>query len=200
MELTPLKQLTEFQCDELDAGMMRLRRWRPADAELLFGASQDPGIQQWTTLSAFTSLPEVERFISVGEPAMRADGRGAMFGVFDRHDEGLLGSCGLHHVDLADKIGEVGYWVAPDARGRGVAKTAVSTLAAWAFERLDLERLEWNCGVGNAASRTVASKVGFRFEGTARAKIRKRDGTRMDAWTAALLPADLRSTLISGSP
>ena len=195
MKPTLAEYLLKLQRDEVDAGMVRLRRWRPSDVDALYGVSQDPGIQQWRVISAFTSRSDVEEFISAVEPAMRAAGSGAMFGLVDRDDGGVLGMCGLAHLDLAHRVGEIGYCVAPNVRGRGVATAAVTALAAWAFDRLDLERLEWNCGVGNAASRAVAAKVGFRFEGTARAKIRKRDGIRLDAWTAALLPTDVRPTV-----
>jgi RimJ/RimL family protein N-acetyltransferase len=50
--------------------------------------------------------------------------------------------------------------------------------------------MEWFAEAGNLGSRAVALKVGFRMEGTLRAKI-PYQGTRRDAWTGSLLPSDL---------
>ena len=48
-----------------------------------------------------------------------ADGTGAPFAVCDPATGELLGSCGLVSIDQ-DGTGEIGYWTAPWARGRGV--------------------------------------------------------------------------------
>ena len=62
--------------------------------------------------------------------------------------------------------------------------------AAYGLLHLGLERVEWKAHVGNVASRRVAEKAGFTFEGTLRAYGSK-DGRRVDEWIASLLPADL---------
>ncbi|MDQ1625080.1 MAG: hypothetical protein QOJ49_578, partial [Actinomycetota bacterium] len=56
---------------------------------------------------------------------------------------------------------------------------------------LGLGRVEWLAHVGNDASRRVAEKVGFVYEGMQRAKCHQR-GVRYDAWVAGLLPGELR--------
>lgn len=61
--------------------------------------------------------------------------------------------------------GEIGYWVAPEARGRGLAARAVGLLADWAFATLGLRRLELVTYEGNAPSRRVAERCGFVLEG-----------------------------------
>ncbi|MFF2196786.1 GNAT family N-acetyltransferase [Streptomyces sp. NPDC058157] len=51
-------------------------------------------------------------------------------------------------------------------------------------------RLVWRAGLGNTASRAVAEKAGFTFEGVQRAGMEHR-GLLRDCWVASLLPADL---------
>ena len=63
-------------------------------------------------------------------------------------------------------------------------------MCAWAFQTLDLARIEWRAYVGNDASRRTAEKVGFRIEGVCRSALIHR-GERRDAWLGAILPGEL---------
>ena len=48
----------------------------------------------------------------------------------------------LHTLAWRHRRAEIGYWLVPAARGRGVGRTAVSLLVEWAFDELELERIE----------------------------------------------------------
>ena len=84
---------------------------------------------------------------------------------------------------------EVGYWVDPMARGRGVATDAVRAVCRWAFTVLGAELIEWHCEAGNLASRRVAEKAGFLIEGQLRKRLLRR-GMRVDAWVGSLLNSE----------
>jgi RimJ/RimL family protein N-acetyltransferase len=86
-------------------------------------------------------------------------------------------------------VADVGFLVAPRARGRGYAPAALRALCDWGFQALGLERIEWRAYVGNDASHRVAQKAGFRVEGTVRAGIPHR-GERRDCWLGAILASD----------
>jgi RimJ/RimL family protein N-acetyltransferase len=69
--------------------------------------------------------------------------------------------------------GEIGYWMHPDARGRGVMTEAVRLVVRHAFTPshaggLGLRRLSLYAAAGNTASRHVATEAGFTFVGTLR--------------------------------
>ena len=68
-------------------------------------------------------------------------------------------------LDRAPGFGEIGYWVAAGARGRGVATRATRLLAEWAREALGLTRIEVLPHKDNGPSRRVAEKAGFRDSG-----------------------------------
>jgi RimJ/RimL family protein N-acetyltransferase len=68
-------------------------------------------------------------------------------------------------LDRAPGYGELGYWVAADARGRGVATRAVELLSRWARDELGLTRLEIRAHRDNVGSRRVAEKAGYRDTG-----------------------------------
>jgi RimJ/RimL family protein N-acetyltransferase len=86
-------------------------------------------------------------------------------------------------------IGEIAYVVAPHARGRGVATTALRLLSQWALTALQLERLQLSIPADDAASHRVADKGGFRYEGILRATKVIR-GERIDSAMYSLLPGD----------
>lgn len=77
----------------------------------------------------------------------------------------LVGAIGLHGFDWGNRSAQIGYWLAPNARGRGIATRAARALVAHAFGSLDMHRLEIRCVNENAPSRAVAERLGFAFEG-----------------------------------
>ena len=80
----------------------------------------------------------------------------------------LAGSIGLHHLDWLVRSAHIGYWLVPDARGRGIVTRAVIRLTCHAFARLDIHRLEIRAVIENQRSRAVAERAGFTFEGILR--------------------------------
>ena len=101
------------------------------------------------------------------------------------------GGGSLYDVDLEQSRAAVGYWLAPAARGRGVATHAVRLLARWAFSGLGLARLELTCGPDNEASQRVAARCGFVREGVLRSHIAFK-GDRRDTVVFSVLPHELK--------
>ncbi|MFG2051238.1 GNAT family N-acetyltransferase [Micromonospora sp. NPDC048935] len=166
-----------------------LRPWRDSDADAVHNACQDPDIQRWTTVPR-PYLPEhALGFVTEMSGTAWAQGTGAPFAVCDPATGELLGSCGLISIDR-DGTGEVGYWAAPWARGRGVMVRATRAVARWSFDTLGLRRLIWQAEVGNHASRLVALRAGFRIDGRLRlANPTTRSGA--DGWIGSLLPGEV---------
>jgi RimJ/RimL family protein N-acetyltransferase len=171
----------------LTDGDLTLRPWSADDVDAVFAACQDPEIQRWTTIPSPYSREDAEWFISTS-PDRWASGE-ATFAAVDATSGALLGSFGLEGIERLQGP-EIGFWVAADTRGRGVATRAVRRIARWAFDDLDAPRLVWRAYVGNVSSRRVAEAVGFRVEGIERRGIVQR-GERRDCWLGSLLPADL---------
>ncbi|MGC4805039.1 GNAT family N-acetyltransferase [Micromonospora sp. DT233] len=184
---------------ELIEDGLLLRPWQAADADAVHRACQDPDIQRWTTVPR-PYLPEHAcGFVTDFSEAAWRDGTGAPFAVCDAATGELLASCGLVVVTPALETGEIGYWVAPWARGRGVATRAVRVLARWAFDALRLRRLIWQAEIGNHASRLAALRAGFRVDGELRLA-HPSPGGRPEAWVGSLLPADLPAPQAPDAP
>jgi RimJ/RimL family protein N-acetyltransferase len=95
----------------------------------------------------------------------RALGREFSLAIIDADDGAtLLGMVGVH---LTVDPPTVGYWVAAEARGRGIATAATRAITAWAFETFDPACIALHAEAANLASCRVAEKAGFvRIPGT----------------------------------
>jgi RimJ/RimL family protein N-acetyltransferase len=85
---------------------------------------------------------------------------------------------------------EIGYWLIPRARGRGLGSRAVGLLARWAVTEAPLARVEALVVPDNIASQRVLEKAGFRREGHLRSYL-VFERRRADALIYSLLPSDL---------
>lgn len=170
------------------AGELRLRPMEERDLDAIVIACRDATTLRWTTLPKPYGRSDAEGFLRYGRAAW-AEGRAACFVIADP-DDAYAGTIDLR-LSPADPLNaDVGFMTAPHARGRGYQPAALAALAAWGFTSLGLARVEWAANVGNTASRRVAEKAGFVFEGTRRAALTHR-GDRIDVWVAALTAADL---------
>jgi RimJ/RimL family protein N-acetyltransferase len=172
--------------------LVALRAWRDDDAEPLAVAFRDPEIHRfsWPRTAPYT-LADARRYLTECERDREA-GRGLQLAVTAAHaGPALIGGVALYDVDREEDRGWLGYWVAPSARGRGVATHAARLLARWGFAQLGLARIELTCGPDNAASQAVAVRCGFVREGLLRAHMRFKDGRR-DTVVFGLLPHELR--------
>ena len=114
-----------------------LRAPRESDVDRLLEAFGDSGTQLWNP------GPQ-DREGVLAWMAERADwsaGTHTSWLIAQPHDDDVLGSVSVWKIDLEQGDGEVGYWVAPWGRGRGVASSAVRAAAAYAFDELGLDRL-----------------------------------------------------------
>ena len=102
-------------------------------------------------------------------------------------DEGdSAGIISLRFVDKRSKVGEFGLWIAPEFQKKGLGTASVKLLIEYAFEQLNLNRLQARAHEENAGSRNLWEKLGFKQEATIREAIFI-DGKYVDAHWYALL-------------
>lgn len=106
-------------------------------------------------------------------------------------DGRAIGDVTLSRIDLRHERTWISYWLAPSARGRGIASAAVAAICDHAFAELGLHRIELAHRVDNPASRRVAERCGFRPEGIRRHELLW-DGIRHDVEGHGLLADDPR--------
>ena len=92
------------------------------------------------------------------------------FLIFDKTDrrEVLVGGLTISNVRRrAAQFATLGYWMGRDYAGQGLMTEAVGAVIPFAFETLGLHRIHAAFLPGNAASRRVLEKNGFKEEGYA---------------------------------
>jgi RimJ/RimL family protein N-acetyltransferase len=117
-----------------------------------------------------------------------ASGEAATFAICDSAD-----SC-LGHVFVnlgASRRATVGYWLLPEARGKGLATRALRLVSRWALTDLNVERLGLLTEEWNVPSQRVAERAGFHREGVLRSW-GEIDERRVDYVSFSLLPTDLQ--------
>ena len=178
-----------------------------ADVDRVTAACQDPEIQRWTVVPSPYSRSDAETFVTQVVPADWESEASFTWAVREptsdpaAPDGPLLGMVGISAQGTAgtEQIGEVGFWTAPEARGRGLTTEATRLVVDWALdaEGLGLVRAQWLGYVGNWGSLAVARRLGFRYEGLLR-RFADQRGVRRDAWVASLLPGDAREARADG--
>jgi RimJ/RimL family protein N-acetyltransferase len=176
----------------LSDGVVTLRAFRPEDAADVARACDDPVTARWLPVPAPYTPEDGRVYVTEVAPSSWADGSCATFAVTDAADGSFVGDISLklpHRTPLG--LGEIGYWTAPWARGRGVASRATALLARWGLEELGLNRVELVADVENVASVRAAEKAGFVREGIARKARPDRHGEPHDMVLLSLTRTDL---------
>jgi len=131
-------------------------------------------LQPWEPIWPEDDLtrPAFKRRLSIYGREMEA-GNAWPFFIFADSDQGLVGAITLSNVRRGvAETGTLGYWIGQAYAGRGHGTDAVGAMLAYAFDDLNLHRVEAACVPHNAASRRVLEKTGFRLEGQARAYLK----------------------------
>ncbi|MBM3489068.1 MAG: GNAT family N-acetyltransferase [Alphaproteobacteria bacterium] len=117
---------------------------------------------------------------------------GYAFFLFAEPGEQLLGGATLSNLRRGvTQSGQLGYWMGQTYAGQGYMTEAVALLLPFAFEELQLHRMEAACLPSNERSRRLLLRVGFREEGFARQYLRI-DGAWRDHVLFAMLASDPR--------
>jgi [ribosomal protein S5]-alanine N-acetyltransferase len=102
------------------------------------------------------------------------------------HDNVLAGGAGIIvKQDVYRKTAEIGYWIAEQFWGRGIATEAVKLITACAFRSFDIVRLQAEVFEHNKASMKVLEKNGFTLEGVHRKAVIK-NGVLLDDYVWVL--------------
>lgn len=168
---------------------IEIRPYRLGDADDVYAAVRESirEVSPWLPwCHADYSVDDAREWV---EARMELSEQGVEHALSIRDAEGtFVGGCGLSCIQPAHRTANLGYWVRTSRTGRGLATAAVGQLAALAFEKFDLVRLEIVCAVGNTRSQRVAEKSGALREALLHDRLWSPDGQ-----TDAVLYAILRS-------
>jgi RimJ/RimL family protein N-acetyltransferase len=168
----------------LSDGVVVLRVPREQDLPAIEQRIADPEVLRWIG----PSEQSARQFLELNRSGW-AEGKSATFSICHPKDDCV----GHVWVDLAgQRGGEVGYWLLPEARGKGLATRSVRLISRWALRELELPRLSLFTEPSNERSQRVAERTGFVREGVLRSYL-EIAGRRVDCVVFSLLPADVGS-------
>ncbi len=180
----------------LDGERCVLRRFRDSDVDAVVEGCTDPVTRHWladlpTPYTAYEALAYIQ-----SRENEHAAGRGIYWAAAEPGTDRCVGSFGLMDIQPADGSAEIGYWVHPAARARGVASEATRMIVRHAAipdsdGGLGLRRLTLHAAASNLASQRVAENAGFVLTGRQRAAERLGDGSVEDLLDYDLICADV---------
>ena len=145
----------------LTDGVVTLRAPDSGDIDDYARSASDPAIVAFTHVPLDFGRDGAARFVAAAATAWES-GEMARFAVTSAAAPAqLVGSISLVHLDWATASADVGFWLLPEARGRGLAKHAVHLVTSWAFDVVGLSELRAEVFEGNDASWHVLMTNGF---------------------------------------
>jgi len=175
----------------LQTARLRLRPFTSADADALFALQSSAHVLRYWDSPPWTDPARAESFISASRQ-LADDGGGARLAIDRLPDGAFIGWCSLSRWNPDFRSAALGYVLDDAAWGHGFATEAADALLGWAFETLDLNRVQAETDTRNAASARVLEKLGFVREGTLREDCIV-NGDVSDSWVYGLLRRDRQS-------
>ena len=184
----------------VETDRLLLRCWSPEDAPALRAVldESDQHLRPWIPFMKDEprSLEQTADWLRQHRANFDTDEM-YRYGVFNRHDNTLLGE-----NMLLPRVGpgglEVGYWTHENSGGYGYATEASCAMIRVAFEVANVERVEIHCAPDNAASAAIPKKLGFRHEATLKDRYPDTEGGMHDLMIWTLFAADYPGSPASG--
>ena len=142
---------------------MKLEPVAPEHAPAIQQLAADPAVIATTNLPDPYPAHGAEEWIRFVRRRQAVGAEYAFAMVDDAAGARVVGVCGL--VEVSGGEAEMGYWVGRPYWNGGHATAAGRLLVAYAFEKLELDRLRAHPLMRNRASRRVLEKLGFTLEG-----------------------------------
>ena len=169
----------------LHTARLELRRFHEVDADALFALHSNAHVLRYWDSPLWSDRRRAERFIATCRQ-MAEDGTGVRLAVDRASDGAFLGWCSLTRWNPDYRSASLGYCFDDAAWGHGYATEAARTLLHWAFDTLDMKRVQAETDTRNVASARVLEKLGFVREGTLREDCVV-NGEVSDSWVYGLI-------------
>ena len=181
----------------LEGPLVRLRPLATGDVEPLTSiALAHPHEYRLTSTPA--TREQAEAYFARAFREM-AEGTSLVVAVEEQPSGRLLGSTRLTEIDPRHRRCELGYtWYRPDAFNSGVNVDCKRLMLAYAFEQLELVRVQIHTDVRNVRSQRAIRALGARYEGVLRRHMITKDGEIRDTMVFAVTDEDwahVRTTL-----
>ncbi len=146
---------------------LELRGFQSTDAESLFALHTNARVLRYWDSPPWEDYSRTERFLATCTQ-MEEEGSGTRLAVELHLGRAFIGWCSVTRWNPTYRSASLGYCFDETRWGHGYATEAVSALIEWAFDTLDLNRVQAETDTRNHASIRVLEKLAFVREGTLR--------------------------------
>ncbi len=164
---------------------LRLRPFVETDTDATFALQRSPRVLRYWDSPPWNERAQAERFIAACSQ-IEQEGVGARLAIERAADDGFIGWCALSKWDPTYRSARLTYCLDDAAWGQGFATEAAGAVLRWAFDTLDLNRVQAETDTRNTASSRVLEKLGFVREGRLREDCIVA-GEVSDSWVYGLL-------------
>jgi ribosomal-protein-alanine N-acetyltransferase len=172
----------------LDTARLRLRPFNSGDADELFALHSNAYVLRYWDAPPWSERERAERFIAASHD-MAEQGSGARLAIKRVSDNSFIGWCSVTRWNPDHHSASLSYCLRDAAWGHGYATEAATALLHWAFDTLNLNRVQAETDTRNAASARVLEKLAFIREGTLREDCVV-NGEVSDSWVYGLIRGD----------
>jgi ribosomal-protein-serine acetyltransferase len=120
----------------------------------------------WLPWEKFTKKVEDSMKYLFDKEKETNEGKKIEYGIYVEGE--YVGNISMFDINQTKKSGEIGYWISKEFAGKGYVTEAVKVLEAYFFRTIKLNRIQIKCDEKNTASKRVAEKAGYVFEGKRR--------------------------------
>jgi [ribosomal protein S5]-alanine N-acetyltransferase len=179
----------------LQTDRLHLRPFVDTDADAIYALQSNARVLRYWDSPPWTEPDRAQAFIQTCRK-MEEEASGARFAIETREGRAFIGWCSMFRWNPTYRSLGIGYCFDEPAWDRGYATEAVRAMLQWAYETLDLNRVEAELDTRNLASARVLEKLGFEREG-----LRREDcvvsGEVSDSWIYGLLRRDWKPCVSS---
>jgi len=155
---------TEFSGIRLETERLVLRRYAATDAEAYFETRTSAELLRFWFHTPYTEVSQAERAIAFANEELDSN-KSIQLGIELKSSQRVIGSVSLFAIFWESRRAEIGYILDENYHGQGYMNEALTALVNFAFDTLDLNRLEADIDPRNEASRRTLERLGFQLEG-----------------------------------
>lgn len=149
-------------------GDITLKQVEQSDTHSIFHTinTQRKYLGKWLRFVELTKdISDTQRFVTavINTPENKLE-----FTFTIRKNHEFVGLIGLTGTDIQNRKTEIGYWLSEKFQKQGIVTKSVKALCSFAFDTLNLNRVQIKCAVQNHPSRNIPQKLGFKLEGIER--------------------------------
>lgn len=120
------------------------------------------------------------------------------FIVYDKRINQYVGSTRFYDIQLTQSTLQLGYtWYSKVSQGTGLNANCKFLLLQFAFEKMNMERVEFRADNNNARSIAAMKGIGCTVEGVLRKNVIKMDGGRRDSIVLSILKEEWENSVKS---